>query len=109
MLRLGAHWRLRVRLHTNGHSIRIIYCANRPLIPTRVLDFFLSHVRLVALLAIGDEGRLVKRDSLCAEWSIKVFHLSAFMAFECPNERLPRLATNSSRRRASTAAVVLTI
>ena len=109
MLRLGAHWRLRVRLHTNGNSIRIIYCANWPLIPTCVLDFFLSHVRLVALLSIGDEGRLVKRDSLCAEWSIKVFHLSTLVAFECPHERLPRLATNSSRCCAPTAAVVLTI
>ena len=109
MLRFGAHWRLGVRLHTNGNSIRIIYCSNWPLIPTCVLDFFLSHVRLVALLAIGDEGRLVKRDSFSAEWSIKVFNLSAFMAFKGPYERLSRLATHSSSRRAPAAAVVLTI
>lgn len=109
MLRLGAHWWLRVRLHTNGNSIRIIYRTYWPLIPACVLDFFLSHVCLIALLAIGDEGRLVKRDSLCAERSIKVFHLSTLVALERPHERLPRLATHASRRRAPTAAVVLPI
>ena len=109
MLILCAHRRLRMRLHTDSDCIRIIYRANRSLVTSCILDFFLSHVGLVALLAIGNQGGLVKRDSFCAERSVKVLNLAALMTLECPHERLPRLAPNSSRTRTPVAAVVLTV
>ena len=50
----------------------------------------MSRVTFAVLLAIGgDQGTLVEGDAFCAKGSVKVLDLSALMAFECADKRLP--------------------